>query len=292
MLVMRFTMLASGSKGNCSIIDDGQSSYLIDGGISPRTLETHLKISGFTPQRLRGLVLTHTHCDHWNPRLLAYCAEKKIPWYLHKTHARTIYDQLPEFKAFWESGLARFYLPNTPFETAPGWNWSPVNISHDSSETFGFRLDIKNAQVPCVSIGYLADLGIWDKALAEQFTDLDLLALEFNHDEELQKNSKRPQFLIERIMGNEGHLSNYQAVCFLDYLKSLGVSKLPKHLVQVHLSEQCNSPEHAQAALKLFLKDSTINMRLQTAQSKKTTSPINLLERNLFAFAEHLTENY
>ena len=289
---MRFTTLASGSKGNCSIIDDGQSSYLIDGGISPRMLETHLKISGFTPQRLRGLVLTHTHCDHWNPRLLAYCAEKKIPWYLHKTHARTIYDQLPEFKAFWESGLARFYLPNTPFETAPGWNWFPVILSHDSSETFGFRLDIKNAQVPCVSIGYLADLGIWNKALVEQFTDLDLLALEFNHDEALQKNSKRPQFLIERIMGNEGHLSNYQAVCFLDYLKSLGVSKLPKHLVQVHLSEQCNSPEHAQAALKLFLKDSTINMRLQTAQSKKTTSPINLLERNLFAFAEHLTENY
>ena len=289
---MRFTMLASGSKGNCSIIDDGQSSYLIDGGISPRTLETHLKISGFTPQRLRGLVLTHTHCDHWNPRLLAYCAEKKIPWYLHKTHARTIYDQLPEFKAFWESGLARFYLPNTPFETAPGWNWFPVILSHDSSETFGFRLDIKNAQVPCVSIGYLADLGIWNKALVEQFTDLDLLALEFNHDEDLQKNSKRPQFLIERIMGNEGHLSNYQAVCFLDYLKSLGVSKLPKHLVQVHLSEQCNSPEHAQAALELFLKDSTINMKLQTAHSKKTTSPINLLERNLFAFAEHLTENY
>ena len=289
---MRFTMLASGSKGNCSIIDDGQSSYLIDGGISPRTLETHLKISGFTPQRLRGLVLTHTHGDHWNPRLFAYCAEKKIPWYLHKTHARTIYDQLPEFKAFWESGLARFYLPNTPFETAPGWNWFPVNLSHDSSETFGFRLDIKNAQVPCVSIGYLADLGIWNKALVEQFTDLDLLALEFNHDEDLQKNSKRPQFLIDRIMGNEGHLSNYQAVCFLDYLKSLGVSKLPKHLVQVHLSEQCNSPEHAQAALELFLKDSTINMKLQTAQSKKTTSPINLLERNLFAFTEHLTENY
>ena len=289
---MRFTTLASGSKGNCSIIDDGQSSYLIDGGISPRTLETHLKISGFTPQRLRGLILTHTHGDHWNPRLLAYCAEKKIPWYLHKTHARTIYDQLPEFKAFWESGLARFYLPNTPFETAPGWNWFPVILSHDSSETFGFRLDIKNAQVPCVSIGYLADLGIWNKALVEQFTDLDLLALEFNHDEDLQKNSKRPQFLIERIMGNEGHLSNYQAVCFLDYLKSLGVSKLPKHLVQVHLSEQCNSPEHAQAALELFLKDSTINMRLQTAQSKKTTSPINLLEKNLFAFAEHLTENY
>ena len=289
---MRFTMLASGSKGNCSIIDDGQSSYLIDGGISPRTLETHLKISGFTPQRLRGLVLTHTHGDHWNPRLLAYCAEKKIPWYLHKTHARTIYDQLPEFKAFWESGLARFYLPNTPFETAPGWNWFPVILSHDSSETFGFRLDIKNAQVPCVSIGYLADLGIWNKSLVEQFTDLDLLALEFNHDEDLQKNSKRPQFLIERIMGNEGHLSNYQAVCFLDYLKSLGVSKLPKHLVQVHLSEQCNSPEHAQAALELFLKDSTINMKLQTAHSKKTTSPINLLERNLFAFAEHLTENY
>ncbi|MBJ7306084.1 MAG: hypothetical protein JHC56_14235, partial [Gemmataceae bacterium] len=145
---------------------------------------------------------------------------------------------------------------------------------------------------PCVSIGYLADLGIWDKALADQFTDLDLLALEFNHDEKLQKNSKRPEFLIQRIMGDEGHLSNDQAVSFLDYLKSLGVHKLPKHLVQVHLSEQCNSPEHAQASLKLFLKDSAINMKLQTAQAKKTSSPINLLERNLFAFAEHLNENY
>lgn len=269
---MRFTTLASGSRGNCSIIDDGQSSFLIDGGISPRTLETHLKISGFTPQRLRGLILTHTHGDHWNPRLLAYCAEKKIPWYLHKTHARTIYDQYPEFKAFYESGLVHFYLPSTRFETKTGWYWHPVNISHDSSETFGFRLDIKNEQGPCVSIGYLADLGIWDKALADQFTDLDLLALEFNHDEKLQKNSKRPEFLIQRIMGDEGHLSNDQAVSFLDYLKSLGVHKLPKHLVQVHLSEQCNSPEHAQASLKLFLKDSAINMKLQTAQAKNFQS--------------------
>lgn len=289
---MRFTMLASGSKGNCSIIDDGQNSFLIDGGISPRTLETHLKISGFTPKRLQGLILTHTHGDHWNPRLLAYCAEKKIPWYLHKTHARTIYDQQSEFKAFYESGLVHFYTANNSFETATGWHWLPVNLSHDSLETFGFRLDIKRDQRPCISIGYLADLGIWDQVLARQFTDLDLLALEFNHDETLQKNSKRPPFLIQRIMGDEGHLSNDQAVSFLDYLKSLGIQKLPKHLVQVHLSEQCNSPEHAQESLKLFLKDSAINMKVQTAQSKKTTSPINLLERNLFAFAEHIKENY
>ena len=70
---------------------------------------------------------------------------------------------------------------------------------------------------------YYSNVESTDIIKSIEFTDLDLLALEFNHDEDLQKNSKRPQFLIERIMGNEGHLSNYQAVCFLDYLKSLGV---------------------------------------------------------------------
>ncbi|MFM7096812.1 MAG: MBL fold metallo-hydrolase [Gemmataceae bacterium] len=287
---MQFTMLASGSKGNCSLIDDGQSSFLIDGGISPRTLETFLKISGFTSKRIQGLVLTHTHGDHWNPRFLAYCAEKKIPWYLHKSHARSIYNQIPDFKAFYDSGLVHFYTPHTIFETIAGWQWLPLNISHDSEETFGFRLDIKNGKNPDISIGYLADLGVWDKELAGQFAGLDLLALEFNHDEKLQKESKRPPFLIERIMGDQGHLSNDQAVAFLEYLKNMGVDNLPKQLVQIHLSEQCNTPEHARASLKSFLDDVSFFMRVQTAHSKKGTSTINLLQRNLFAFAEHIED--
>ncbi len=288
---MRFTILASGSKGNCALLEDGENAMLIDGGISPRTLETHLKINRLTFQQIKGLVLTHTHCDHWNERFLSYCKEMKIPWYLHKTHARTIYNQSPTFKAFYEAGLVQLYATDEPFETVVGWNWQPLTLCHDSSETFGFRIDIKNDNAPNFSIGYLADLGNWTKELAAKFTSLDVLALEFNHDTSLQKESKRPPFLIQRIMGNEGHLSNEQALSFIEYLKTLGVDKLPKHLVQVHLSEQCNTPEVARNSMKVFMEDDAIDMILHTAHSKKGTHPINLLGRNMLAFAGYLKTN-
>src|SRR4051812_17981350 len=73
---------------------------------------------------------------------------------------------------------------------------------------------------------------------------VDLLALEFNHDERMQRESGRHPSLIERVMGRGGHLSNRQAADVFRRVLESG-HPAPKALVQIHLSRQCNRAELA-----------------------------------------------
>jgi phosphoribosyl 1,2-cyclic phosphodiesterase len=55
----------------------------------------------------------------------------------------------------------------------------------------------------------------------------------------MQLQSSRPQFLVERIMGGDGHLSNAQSMRAIEHIASQ--SNL-QHIVLLHLSSQCNTP--------------------------------------------------
>src|SRR5207249_4770887 len=106
---------------------------------------------------------------------------------------------------------------------------------------------------PTWALGYAADLGCWNDELAQALADVDLLALEFNHDEQMQLNSGRPDVLIRRVLGDSGHLSNRQASELLcRVLKTTGHNVI-RNVVPLHLSRQCNRPELALAAAQAAL---------------------------------------
>src|SRR5262249_58433243 len=81
--------------------------------------------------------------------------------------------------------------------------------------------------------------------LADALADVDLLALEFNHDVGLERSSGRSPYLIARVLGEEGHLSNEQAANLLrEVLRRSPPGRL-RQLVQLHLSRECNRPHLA-----------------------------------------------
>ena len=86
-----------------------------------------------------------------------------------------------------------------------------------------------------------------DEALARTLADVDLLAVEFNHDLEMERKSPRPAVLIARVLGDEGHLSNDQATGLLREVLRRS-TKHPRHIVQLHLSRECNHPGLAAAS--------------------------------------------
>ncbi len=94
-----------------------------------------------------------------------------------------------------------------------------------------------------LALGYLADLGTWSEELASAVADVELLALEFNHDEVLERTSGRGASLIARVLGDEGHLSNNQATEFVRAVIARSSEPRLRHLVQLHLSRECNRPE-------------------------------------------------
>ena len=85
--------------------------------------------------------------------------------------------------------------------------------------------------------------------------DVDLLALEFNHDPVLLKGSNRPPWLIERVLGDEGHLSNAQAAALLRQALQRSSDGRLRQLVLLHLSRECNQPALARAAAEAVLSE-------------------------------------
>jgi phosphoribosyl 1,2-cyclic phosphodiesterase len=64
--MVRFTVLASGSKGNSTVITGGRTRILVDAGLSCRELFRRMRLMEEDPETLNGILITHEHADHVN----------------------------------------------------------------------------------------------------------------------------------------------------------------------------------------------------------------------------------
>ena len=236
----RFTVLASGSAGNSSLLEAGGFGLLVDIGLTTRQLTGRLIAAGRSWQSVGAVLLTHTHTDHWKPTVLTALAAKRIPLYCHGEHLAAFESATPPplFAELKRMQLLRTYAADEDLLLGGGLRFRPLGLRHDGGPTFGFRFSVEAGW----SLGYAADLGSWDQPLAEALGGVDLLALEFNHDVAMQQSSGRHPQLIARVLGDEGHLSNGQAAALLR--QSLRGTATPRcrQIVQLHLSRQCNRP--------------------------------------------------
>lgn len=273
----RWTVLASGSSGNASLLQSDDGALLVDVGIGPRQLAKRLRDLGTSTADLRGMVLTHTHADHWQEKTLTKLLGMNIPLYCHDAHRRELQLRCEGFDRWQFAGLVRHYSPHRSFEPLPDVQCRPIAVPHDGGPTFGFRFEMGASLFSAPwAVGYAADLGSWDDALVRSFANVDLLAIEFNHDVDMQRASGRSPWLIARCLGDEGHLSNEQGARLLDEcLRRSNPGRL-RHVVQLHLSRQCNSPRLAVAAAKDVLRTVTFPVALHTADQNIPTRTISL----------------
>ena len=61
---MRMTVLASGSKGNSTVVSSSRTRVLVDAGLSCRELLRRMAIAGEDPAALDAILITHEHQDH------------------------------------------------------------------------------------------------------------------------------------------------------------------------------------------------------------------------------------
>ena len=130
-----------------------------------------------------------------------------------------------------------------------------VALPHDEAGSHGFVMECAGFRV-----GYATDLGRVPGELIERFCGVDVLAIESNYDPYMEENSPRPYYLKQRIMGGSGHLSNEQALAAVQAIldrtaATCGPDKLPRHIVLLHRSRQCNCPKLVQ---RMFAGDPRI----------------------------------
>jgi phosphoribosyl 1,2-cyclic phosphodiesterase len=274
---LRFTVLASGSAGNASLVEADGFGVLIDAGLGPRQLAARLKAAGLSWDAVGAVLLTHTHTDHWKDTTLAEIARRSLPFYCHPGHHTVLRTYSDAFLTLGAAGLVRSFAAGEDFEPAPGLRCRPLPLRHDGGATFGFRLEGKPdllGHKPAV--GYVADLGCWDEALAAGLAGVDLLAVEFNHDVAMQYASGRMPRLIERVLGDDGHLSNEQAAGLVKAVLEHSPAGRVRHLVQLHLSRDCNRPALARAAARVVCDGLEAPFEIHTAEQDAVGATLSL----------------
>lgn len=261
---VQFSVLGSGSKGNAAVVAAGGGGVLIDLGLGPRALGERLEEAGSGLDRIAAALLTHTHGDHVGDATLRLLARRKIPLYCHEGHHRSL-ARFAGFALLREAGLTRAY-DERPFLTPGGLRVEPLAMRHDGGPTFGFRIEGRESRRGRpVAVGYLADTGCWTDDMADGMADVDLLGVEFNHDVELQRRSGRPYHLIARNLGDRGHLSNGQGAAFVEAVIGRSRPGSVRHLVLLHLSEQCNRPDLAASAARTAVRGSGRRVAIHVA---------------------------
>jgi phosphoribosyl 1,2-cyclic phosphodiesterase len=274
---LRFTVLASGSGGNASLVESAGFGVLIDVGLGPRQISSRLAKVGLSWSAVQAVLLTHTHTDHWKDATLLHLNRNKLPLWCHAGHHTVLRTYSDGFLALDNAGLVRSFEPNEEFEVSPQLRCRALPVRHDGGATFGFRVE------SCVdlfgqrgAIGYVADLGCWEDELAAQLADVDLLAVEFNHDVAMQHASGRTLRLIERVLGDEGHLSNVQAAALVRAVLQRSTPGRLRHLVQLHLSRECNRPALARQAARTLLEELGLSIALHTAEQDSPGATLHL----------------
>ena len=266
----RFTVLASGSSGNASLLEADGFGLLVDCGLGPRVLTGRLVEAGRSWEHVSAVLLTHTHGDHWNALTLGHLRANHVPLIAHARHhahlcGTAAHDPLRK------AGLTRVFADD-PFEPFPGLTVRPVPVPHDSDPTFAFRFDGANW-----ALGYASDLGRATDDLLDALDDIDVLAVEYNHDVAMQKASRRPPLLIHRVLGDYGHLSNVQAA---ELTRTVAEAGQLRAVVQLHLSRECNRPALAAAAGRAAVTKAAPSADVVTAGQFEASPAILIPDRN------------
>ncbi len=228
---LAMSVLGSGSAGNCSILDLqsdlGTRTILIDLGLSPRETASRLLACGRRLDSVEAACLTHLDQDHLNPGWAKGIDRWGFKVFMHRRHV----------KGAAAAGITvrRIEAFEDDFAISEQTSVRPIRLPHDDLGAVGYLFDHRGTR-----LGYATDLGRVTDDLLSAFVGVDLLSIESNYCPRMQMQSPRPAFLKQRIMGGMGHLSNEQSVAAV---KQIAIHGRPQHIVLLHLSRQCNSPQ-------------------------------------------------
>ncbi len=250
---MRFAVLASGSRANCTFVDTGHVRFLVDCGLSGKETAKRLDALGVDIETIDALIVTHEHRDHLHG-IPILSRRLKVPVYANEQTAESL-EKLFGLELF-ETGESFDLL---------GVEVEPFRIVHDARDPVAFTFCYNG-----VKLGHLTDIGRSTTLVRQALEGCHALVLESNHDEELLQICDYPWELKQRIASSHGHLSNSAAVELLNDVWHSDLS----HVVLAHLSENSNTEEHAMEAMHEGIE----HAQLRTLVCGKPSMPSGIID--------------
>jgi Metal-dependent hydrolases of the beta-lactamase superfamily I len=248
---MKFCVLASGSKGNCTYIETKENRVLIDIGIASIHIERKLQEIGVDPKTIDSIFITHAHTDHTSG-LAVFNKKYKPNIYITEKMAK---------EANIKTGNLIYIDDNININDL---NIIPIKTSHDVDDSNGYIFE--NCES---SLVYITDTGYVNEKYHPILQNRNAYIFESNHDiERLMNNPKYPHHLKIRILSDKGHLSNKDCAYYLCNF----IGDNTKVVVLAHLSEENNTPALALAALEEGLEKNDIDFSHIEIASQKESS--------------------
>ncbi len=226
---MQFKTIASGSKGNCTIILCGNTNLIIDMGISYLTLKRSLEENSLSFKDFSGILVTHNHSDH-TKGLASLITKTNLPIFIPEEMYDGLKEKVPYNKCQFIDD--KFTINDVEIEL--------IHTSHDAPSSVGYIITYDDK-----SLVYVTDTGYINRKYLAKMVSKDAYIIESNHDEIMLMDGPYPRFLKERVISDKGHLSNKTTA---KYLKKI-IGPNTKTIVLAHLSEKNNTEEKALSAI-------------------------------------------
>lgn len=243
---MKIITLASGSKGNTSYIEVGNTRFLIDIGITYRHLLERLEEIGKSIDDIDALLITHTHSDHIKG-LKVFVKHNNVPVYIREEMYKELKEILPKEKI--ELYSDKMYLMDVTIDL--------VHTSHDAPGSVGFLINN--------SLVYITDTGYINEKYYDLLSNREIYYIESNHDEQMLLTGPYPHYLKQRILSDKGHLSNGATASYLE--KFIGSNT--KYIILAHISETNNTKELALETTKEALAKTAYSPKIVVASQEE-----------------------
>ncbi len=224
-----FQTIASGSSGNAALLSCGRTHLLIDIGLSCRRICQALAAAGRRPEDLTAILITHEHADH-----IAGLAT-----YIKKYHTPILCSAGTGWRLTYRiAGIEPLLRPLAFGAAVPVGDATVTALptSHDCTGSAAYRVD-----TPDGALGYLTDTGYILQETGECLLGAEILVLESNHDVEMLRAGPYPYQLKQRVLGEQGHLSNDAAARYAAASAQAGT----RSIILAHLSKENNTPQTA-----------------------------------------------
>lgn len=234
------------------------SALLVDAGLSATQIQRRLALSGISPEQLDGILLTHEHHDH-TAGLNLLQKRFSLPLYLNPLTADAL-----RYAGCSCMGKVNMFTTGREFSVGP-FRIRSFSVPHDAADPVGFVIESQGKK-----LAILTDLGKPTLPVTKAIEGSHAIYIEANYDQQLlERDTKRPWSVKQRISGPHGHLSNHAAA---QLIRQSATAELAL-IVVGHLSEDCNTPELACFQMKSALADTPAPNASVACAPRKDPSP-------------------